>query len=113
MLTKKQKNVLSFLLVIVGAFTFSKIGLAQKLENPLGVTDVPTLIGRVIKAILGIVGSLSLLMFIYGGFIWMMSGGNEEKITQGKKTLLWATLGIVIIFSSYSILNWIFTAIQG
>jgi hypothetical protein len=36
------------------------------LKNPLenaGVTDVPTLIGKIIDALLGVVGSLALILF--------------------------------------------------
>ncbi|MFH1661950.1 MAG: pilin [Candidatus Falkowbacteria bacterium] len=81
------------------------------LDNPLG-KDNPNpqqLIGKIIKAVLGIVGSLSLVMFIYGGFIWMTSSGNAESVTKGKNTLIWATLGLVVIFSAYAILRFVFT----
>lgn len=72
-------------------------------------TSVPTLIGKVIKAALGIVGSLALLMFIYGGFMWMLSGGNEKMIEKGKTTLMWAALGLVLIFTSYALVNFVIT----
>jgi hypothetical protein len=46
-------------------------------------------------------------MFIYGGFLWIMSGGNEDNVKKGKETLKWAVLGLVVVFASYSILNFI------
>ncbi|MEA3272761.1 MAG: pilin, partial [Patescibacteria group bacterium] len=52
--------------------------------TPLGDISIPELIGKIIKAVLGIVGSIALLMFIYGGFLWLMSGGNEKNITKGR-----------------------------
>ena len=70
--------------------------------------QVQILIGRVISAVLGVVGSLSLVMFIYGGFTWMMSSGNKEKVEKGKNILVWATIGLVIIFSSYAIIRFLF-----
>ncbi len=79
----------------------------QQLENPLGTTDVSELIGRVIKALLGIVGSIGLLMFVYGGFTWMTAGGNEKRVEQGKQILTWAVIGLVTIFSAYAILSFI------
>ncbi|MDD3284178.1 MAG: TrbC/VirB2 family protein [Patescibacteria group bacterium] len=111
-----KKNILSFLIILVGLFVFQNICLAATLTNPLdpqgtGLT-VAQLIGKIIRAILGIVGSLSLLMFIYGGVSWMTAGGSEEKAKKSKQILVNAALGIVIIFSSYSILNWIFAIIQ-
>lgn len=82
------------------------------LTNPLGGTkDVPTLIKNVINAALGIVGSLALLMFIYGGFMWMLSAGNEKMVTNGKNTLMWAALGLVVIFMSYALVNFVITKV--
>lgn len=80
----------------------------QQLPNPLGAdTTIPELIARVIKAAVGLVGSIGLLMFIYGGFIWMTAGGNDQKVGQGKQILTWAVLGLVLIFSSYAILGFV------
>jgi len=44
------------------------------ITNPLdgaGIDSPQTLIGRVINSVLGVVGSLALVMFISGGLIWM------------------------------------------
>lgn len=75
------------------------------LPNPLGITSVPVLIGRIIKGALGIVGSLALLMFVYGGFVWMLSGGNSEKVQTGRKTLVWAAIGLAVIFTSFILVD--------
>lgn len=85
---------------------------AGKLPNPLGITDVPTLIGRIISGAIGIVGSLALLMFIYGGITWMTSGGNEEKIKKGQKIIVWAVFGLVVIFTSYAVLSLLFKILE-
>lgn len=68
-------------------------------------------IGRIIQAILGIVGSLALVMFVYGGFVWMMAAGNNEAIQKGKNVLVWATVGLIVIFSSYALVNMVFTGL--
>ena len=78
------------------------------LSNPLGYTSPNTLIGKVINGALGIVGSIALAMFIYGGLTWMTAAGNNEKTQKGKDILIWATLGLIVIFSSASILSFIF-----
>jgi hypothetical protein len=79
-------------------------------ENPLGVTSVPRLIGNIIKTVLAIVGALALAMFIYGGFTWLTSGGSAEKIKKGKDILIWAVIGLVVIFASYSLVDFLLTA---
>lgn len=109
---KLTKNNTTIITILIGIFAIQNICFSAGLTNPLGDVTVPGLIGKIIKAVLGIVGSLSLLMFIFGGLTWMTSGGNEEKIKKGKQILVNAALGIIVIFSSYSILNWIFTVLK-
>ena len=81
--------------------------------SPKGTTDISTIIGKVIKAVLGIVGSIALLMFIYGGFLWLTSGGGKERIKKGKDILIWAIIGLVIIFLSYTLVEFVITALTG
>ena len=84
------------------------ISLAAGLENPLGGENDPrVIIGIGIQGAFSILGSLALVMFIYGGFQWMISGGNSEKVQKGKDILTWAFFGLLIIFSSYIIVKFI------
>jgi len=80
-------------------------------ENPTGVATVPTLISNIIKAVLGIVGAVALFMFVWGGFTWLTSGGNPDKIKTGKDVLVWATIGLLVIFASYTLVETIFKAL--
>ena len=43
-----------------------------EIKNPLGVDDPRVIIGNVIRALLGIAGSLALLVFIFGGFTLLL-----------------------------------------
>jgi hypothetical protein len=82
------------------------------LENPLGTDDIRVLIGMIIKAILGLSGALALLMFIWGGLMWMMSRGDKKKIEDGQKTLEWAVIGLAVLFVAYAAVNWVINALQ-
>ncbi len=84
------------------------------LTNPLkDGTDIPTLIGNIIKRVLGILGSITLAVFVYGGFLWLTSAGNAEKVKKGTETMAWAAIGVFIIFSAYAILSTIIKGITG
>ncbi len=86
------------------------------LPNPLGgadKTDIPTFLGTIIKGVMGILGSLALVMFIYGGATWMLSRGNPEDVKKGQSIIIWATLGIAVIFTSYALVRFVITAISG
>lgn len=76
-----------------------------ELPNPLDTTDPNVVIGRIIKAILGLVGAVALLMFIVGGLTWMTAAGSKEKIEKGKNIIVWAILGLVVIFASYMLVD--------
>lgn len=80
--------------------------------HPLGSgITVQGIIGRLISAILGLLGSISLAMFVYGGITWMMAQGNEEKIKKAKNTLVYAVLGLIIAFAAFEIINLFFTTV--
>lgn len=83
-----------------------------KLENPLSANTPQELIGQIINSVLGVVGSLALLMFVYGGLTWMTSSGNQEKVKKGRDILMWSAIGLVIIFSSYGLVRVLVTEVQ-
>ena len=63
----------------------------------------------VAKIILGATGSLSLLMFVYGGVVFLISAGNKEQVEKGKKIIIGALIGIAIVFLSYTIIGYLIT----
>ncbi len=78
-----------------------------KLCNPLGTDSVQVLIGRVINAVLGVVGSIALLMFVYGGLTWMTSSGSQERVKKGKEIIIWSAIGLIVIFGAYGLVSFI------
>lgn len=61
-----------------------------------------------IKVVLYFLGFIFLILIIYAGLMWMLSAGNEEKITKAKGILVSSIIGLVIILLSYSIVIFIF-----
>lgn len=108
----KKYFSLLFLLLSFLVVSIAQAG-ATELANPLGDIDSPQkLIGKIINAVMGLIGSVTLLMFIYGGFTWMTSAGSSEKVKKGKDILVWAAIGLVVIFSSYALVNLIINSIK-
>jgi len=70
------------------------------LPEPTTPTSIAT---RIIRVLLGLLGTVFLALTVYGGFLWMTAGGNDEQLTQAKKTLTRSIIGLIIITSSYSI----------
>lgn len=72
---------------------------------------IPEIIGTIIASLLSLLGVVFLVLVIYGGFLWMTSGGNEIKVLKAKKTLIQATIGLIIIVSAYSITYFVLSAL--
>lgn len=84
-----------------------------ELENPIRAENLPELLSNILQAGMGIVGALALLVFIYGGFRWLTSGGEPVKIQEGKDAMKWATVGLVVIFTSYALVRFVFSTLTG
>lgn len=79
---------------------------------PTGTVDVKVTIAKYVSIALEMVGVIFLILFIYGGFMWMFSKGNETKITEAKGLLVNAVIGLVIIFSAYVITSFVMTSVS-
>jgi hypothetical protein len=72
--------------------------------------DVNDLVIQVIiiaEFLLGIVGSLALLMFIYGGFVYLTAFGKAEQAKKGQQVIAAALVGMVIAFSAFLIVDFL------
>ncbi|MCD4704718.1 Ig-like domain-containing protein, partial [bacterium] len=109
-----KKTKLLFL-ALTGGFLWPLISKAQifvpQIEG-LGELSLEEMIGNIIQIALGFLGLIALIIILYGGFIWMTSGGNEEKITKAKNILKAGVIGLVIILASYIIASFVLGIIQ-
>jgi hypothetical protein len=64
--------------------------------------DVMQVFVNVSVFILGISGSITLLVMIIGGFTWLTSGGSVERVRKGKQIMVGAVIGLIIIFGAYA-----------
>lgn len=65
------------------------------------------IIPRVINIMLFIVGILAVIMMIYGGIRYVLSGGDNNKVKDAKNTILYAIVGLVVAILGYAIVGWI------
>lgn len=62
---------------------------------------------RIVSVLLGIAGVIAVYFIVLNGFWLAASGGSEEVVTQHKKGLMWAVVGLLLVILSYSILRFI------
>ena len=69
------------------------------------VGSLSDLIIKVIDYLLFFAGIIGVLFVIIGGFWYITAAGNEEQSEKGKKALLNAIIGIVVVSLSYLIIR--------
>ncbi|OGF24962.1 hypothetical protein A2331_00275 [Candidatus Falkowbacteria bacterium RIFOXYB2_FULL_34_18] len=69
--------------------------------------DVRNVIINLAGIILAITGSLALLAFVIGGVMFLVSSGSSETVTQAKRVITGAVIGMVVVFTSYTIIMFI------
>jgi len=53
------------------------------------------------------IGALALLVFVYGGFMLILSQGVPDKVSKGKNAMVAAVVGLVIAFSAYALVTFL------
>ena len=119
---KLQKNLKQFILVtglmilglvlINGVFAPGVLAQVIRPEDEPGAIqalggggDIRALALKIVNFFLGFLGLLAVIMVIYGGFLYVTSAGNQEKVDSAKKILLYSVIGIVIIIISFALVN--------
>ena len=70
-----------------------------------------SLISSAISTILGLMGVLLLVMFIWGGYEWMSAGGDSKKVTNAKDRIRNATIGLAIVLGAYALSSFVFDSL--
>lgn len=63
------------------------------------------LVDRISEALYLIGWSLAIIVILWGGIIYMVSGGEEEKVKRAKKIITSGLIGAAIVLCSGFILN--------
>jgi len=69
------------------------------------VTLLQTYIRDLYKFFAGVAGILAVIMIAIGGLLWLFSSGDSGKITKAKEIIIGAIVGLILVLSSYLILN--------
>lgn len=78
------------------------------LSGGLAPQDPRLIVARIINAILGLLGTIFLVLIVYAGFLWMTAGGDEGKIEKAKGLIWNGVLGLIIILAAYAITWFVF-----
>jgi len=114
--------ILILFLALSGFLVEKKAAFAQleELKNTAKIAfgedvqaDPIIIIGKIIKVGLSLVGIILTVLMIAGGFMWMTSTGNAEKVDKAKKLMSAALIGLIIIVLAYSISSLVINKLSG
>lgn len=110
----KNVKYLIFLYLITPLSVFAAPIINNSSAGPAGTPDdVFNLVNRVKNIALAFVGVIIFAMFVYGGVLYITSGGNDEKIQKGKQTLTYAVIGLIIVVLSYALISVVVNSLGG
>ena len=99
----KLKHALSPAAVMTGLFAMPFAALAQfdpgvtqaQIGSGLIGGSFSTLINRVIRFGLYVIGGLAIIMFIYSGFLYITANGDDSKAGDAKKVMMYSIVGVL------------------
>lgn len=115
---------LVLIMFVLFSFNFNFVSANNSVSNSIvpqgskydsGEYELDDLVGvgvNISNLILGIVGSLALLMFVIGGVLMLISAGNSEKVSKAKNILIAAVVGLALVFASYMIIEFVMDAFE-
>ena len=77
----------------------------------LGTRDLKSTINQILSVILGFLGIIATLIILLGGFKWMTSQGNTDKVEEAKKLIGAGIVGLVIILAAYAITRFVLSSV--
>ena len=96
-----------------GNLTEESLGVEHMAQTGLSREDPRIVVARIIQIALGFLGTITVVLVIYAGFLWMTSQGNSDKVDKAKKILKSAVIGLIIILSSFAIVTFIINKLLG
>jgi hypothetical protein len=75
---------------------------------PPQLSEIGGILDKVFALVMPVGGLIAVIMIVYGGYMWIMSGGDAQKTQQAQGTLTWAVLGLVFLFVIRMVLKLVF-----
>ena len=86
-----------------------------KFQNPIGnsVSDLPSLIAKLLEFVTRVGAAAVVFMVIYSGFLFVKAQGDPEEIKKAKSTFLWTVVGGVVLLGAATLAALIESTVQG
>jgi hypothetical protein len=99
-----------FLLVFFITFLYKiPISLAQvpSVDSTFDKESILDVMVNIIDWISAFLGLLSVIVFLYAGYLFMTGGSNEKRLQQAKGALKWAIVGVVVAMFAFGAVRFV------
>jgi len=95
--------------VHAGTIDIGQNALAEWLN--LSEKDPRIIVAELINVVIGFLSLIFVILILYAGFLFMISGGDKEKTDYAKRAIGNAIIGLIIVLSSWAITTFSIDAI--
>lgn len=88
------------------------ISCGQGRDVPTQLFGAGSIFTTIVNVLLFIIGAISVIMLIFGGIRYTVSGGDSGAVSSAKNTILYAIIGLIIAFLAFAIVNWVLGAVN-
>ena len=60
---------------------------------------------QLVTVLYGLIGIVAVLFVVYGGYLYMTAGGNDQQRKKGATVLKWAFIGVLVVLAAAVIVN--------
>lgn len=101
--------ILSSYSVGVGASDASTLFGEDKITNNLrnGGEDLVLTADNILGFIIGLLYFIAICVTIYGGFLILTSGGEDERLKKWKNYFIYAVVWLIVIFLASQLILWV------
>jgi type IV secretory pathway VirB2 component (pilin) len=75
------------------------------MDNPPTIEDLITSIDGVLEYLVPVASLVAVVFIIIGGYMWMTSAGDPDRVKQAQGTLTWAVIGLIFVLLTGLLVN--------
>ncbi len=98
-------SALALGLLFVPMAALAQVNINQNFGTTFGIgtADLQATVIKIIQFVLGLLGLIAVIMILWGGFMWLTAGGNEERVAKAKKIISAAVIGLIVVLLAWAI----------
>lgn len=79
----------------------------DQIQIPKNLVSDSSSFAGILQVVFGLIGSLAVLMVVYGGLKYVISQGDPQATAKAKDTILYALIGVAVCVLAFSIVAFV------